>query len=228
MIRKLLKKLRRSALKPNFMNMQIPNSPTSEPTAFVAWNNSTGFDNVKSAQNEDTRLEKKPIEVVVEIVSEIPQMDLTDLDNKIKIVAKRLKCFTRLSCSGSDEAFALRFLKSRKLFKKYYTKFNWKITTQQKIQELVKKYKVQCVFLSGYYKSLPMEAITELERFMDAWELVCEDIQPNFQLIIDYGGKEQKKDPILLASSPFGNWYYILGAWDKEVEIVDDLIYKGK
>lgn len=27
---------------------------------------------------------------------------------------------------------------------------------------------------------------------------------------MDQGGKEQKKDPILLAKSPFGRWYYIL------------------
>jgi len=40
--------------------------------------------------------------------------------------------------------------------------------------------------------------------------------------------RERKKDPILLASSPFGKWFYILGAWDKEVEIVDDLVYHNK
>ena len=47
-------------------------------------------------------------------------------------------------------------------------------------------------------------------------------------LIIDDGGKETRKDPILLAKSPFGNWFYVLGAWDKEVQYIDDLIYYNK
>ena len=85
-----------------------------------------------------------------------------------------------------------------------------------------------------------MEAIDELEKFMKEYEKVSPGTKPVLKLIIDDipekapDGKvkgdsiERKKDPILLASSPFGRFFYILGAWDKEVEIVDDLIYHGK
>jgi hypothetical protein len=72
-----------------------------------------------------------------------------------------------------------------------------------------------------------MEAIDELEKFINSYNKVS-NITPVLTLIIDEGGKEDKKDPILLAGSPFGKWYYLLGAWDKEVEFVDDLIYHGK
>ena len=36
------------------------------------------------------------------------------------------------------------------------------------------------------------------------------------------------RDPILLAKSPFGQYYYILCAWDKEVEYVSDLLSEEK
>jgi hypothetical protein len=72
-----------------------------------------------------------------------------------------------------------------------------------------------------------MEGIEELEKYAKTYAKVRDD-EPCVGLIIDDGGKEQKKDPILIAGSPFGNWFYILGAWDKEVEYIDDLVYHGK
>ena len=82
---------------------------------------------------------------------------------------------------------------------------------------------------------MPNEALDELEAYLDLYELYRED-KPVFKLIIDdapdpvHDGRsqERKKDPILLASSPFGKWWHILGAWDKEVEYVDAIIYHGK
>jgi len=87
------------------------------------------------------------------------------------------------------------------------------------------------VDFSSYSKNIPMEAIDELEKFLKEYTKVTDEKdKPILRLIIDDvpESKERKKDPILLASSPFGRYYYILGAWDKHVEIVDDLIYHGK
>jgi len=82
-----------------------------------------------------------------------------------------------------------------------------------------------------YYSTIPKEAIDELEKFVHAYSKVSK-LKPVLKLIIDDTPKSpergKKKDPILLAGSPFGKWFYILGAWDKEVEIVDDLVYNNK
>lgn len=175
------------------------------------------------------RARKKPVEIFKEILSEVPKMDLTNLDEQIKIVKARKKVLKDYigETSLEDENLAIEFLKARKKYLKYKDEFGWAVTFEEKIDKLCKKYEVTLVNLSSYYKCVPMEGVKELEKFVKAYEKVSNN-EPFFQLIIDEGGKEQKKDPILLASSPFGRWYYVLGAWDKEVIIVDALIYRGK
>ena len=199
----------------------FPNTP------FISWNSEGITANAKYPEEyKDTRIEKKPVEVVKEILSEKPVISCKDLDKQIKVIEKRIKVFKEQNCGCNDEMLALKFLKARKKIK-FYDKFNWPTTTDDKIRELCKTYKLQMVGFQSYAKNVPMKAVDELEKYAAAYEKVSSD-KPNLQLIIDVGGKEQKKDPILLAGSPFGRWYHVLGAWDKEVQYVDDLVYKGK
>lgn len=178
---------------------------------------------------KDLRVDKKPVEIVSEIVAKKPEIQVGDLDGQIKIVKARLKVLKHFNGQTGDEILALRYLKARKKFAKMEKLFPWAITTDEMIDALIKKYKVQFVGFGSYSKSVPIEATEQLEKFSVAWEKVVDDeFTPDVKLITDYRGKEHKKDPILLAESPFGRWWYILGAWDKEVEIVDDLVYKGK
>jgi hypothetical protein len=194
----------------------------------VQWTPSIGMDSTaKYAEKEDTRIEKKPVEVVNEILDEKPVIVTKDLAGQIKAVEKRIKVFKEQGCGLSDEILALKYLKARQKGMKHWAKFNWAATTDVKVRELCSKYKLQVVGFQSYSRNVPMEAVEELEKYMAAYECVSED-KPELKLIIDVGGKEQKKDPILLASSPFGRWFHVLGAWDKEVEYVDDLVYKGK
>lgn len=183
---------------------------------------------IKRINNKDERLNRKPAEIFQEIISEVPKMNLINLDKQIKLVKRRKDFFEyEFNFNSIDEKLALSYLRARKKYLKYAQLFRWSITTQEKINKLCKKYKVRMVSFEGYYKNIPMEAIDELEHYIRAHKKVTR-AKPLFHLIIDDGGKEDKKDPILLVSSPFGCWFYILGAWDKEVEIVDDLVYKGK
>lgn len=181
----------------------------------------------KSEKKVDERIEKKPVEVFKEIISEKPKIDLTNLDKKIEMIKKRIEVLESAGVSISDEKEAISFLEARKKYQKYKDEFKWEITTISSVENLCKKYKLRSVGINSFYKSLPMEAINELEKFINSYNKVS-NINPVLTLIIDEGGKEDKKDPILLAGSPFGKWYYLLGAWDKEVEFVDDLIYHGK
>lgn len=176
---------------------------------------------------EDKRVAKKPVEIFKDILMDVPFIDCRDLDNRIKLVQERTKVLADYAGlnPGSDETQALRYLKARKKFEKHKALFQWPATTSDLINKLCTTYKVQKVSLGGYYKCVPAEGVAEIKKFGEAFYKVTEDGDPVFYLIVDVGGKEQKKDPILYAESPFGNWYYVLGAWDKEVEIVDELIY---
>lgn len=179
-------------------------------------------------QKKDKRIEKKPVEIYKEIILEEPKMNLEDLDGQIALVERRKEVLSDYleDYVIRQEDVVIEFLKARKKYDETKDNFKWALTTQKLIDDLCKKYKVRCVNFEPFYRNVPMEAVDEIEKFGEAWKTVRKD-EPFLKLIIDYG-KEEKKDPILLAGSPFGNWFYILGAWDKEVEIVDDLIYNGK
>ncbi len=182
----------------------------------------------KKGKKKDTRIDKKPVEIFKEIISETPKLDLSNLDEKIKVIEKRKKFITEeLEGNVNDECEALAFLKARKKYEPNKDLFNWSVVTLSSIGKLEKKYKVKMVKIDNYTKTMPEEAIDELEKYLQAYKKVRDDA-PVIKLIVDEGGKEDKKDPILLASSPFGKFFHFLGAWDKEVKYVDEIIYKGK
>lgn len=198
----------------------------------ISW--SSDDSSSRKKKPKDKRIAKKPVDVYKELLTEMPKMDLVDLDNQISIVKRRVRMLEELGSPISDEHEALGFLQARKLLLKYKSEFKWQAATFEAVRNLCKKYKVVEVDFNGYYKTIPMEAIDELEKFMKAYTRVRKD-KPVLKLIIDDApapgekvSAERKKDPILLASSPFGRWWFVLGAWDKEVAIVDDLIYNGK
>jgi hypothetical protein len=213
-------------------------SPTvTSWTAFSTTQSTTGIsvpgtppqsqDNVKTDSFSDKRITKKPVEVVGEIVKEEPVIMLDGIDQQIKIVQKRIRILEEQNCNVRDEKEALGYLKARSKYKSNKKYFKWAITNQEMVDKLQKKYKVQLVSFAAYVKCVPNEALDELEKFMKAYRKVGKE-DPELKLITDYQGPEHRRDPILLARSPFGRWWYVLGAWDKEVEIVDDLIIKGK
>lgn len=207
----------------------------SQPTGWTTFDNatnavSTGSVAVASYKTEakkDERIEVKPVEVVKEIVTETPSMMLDGLDKQIKIVKKRIRILMEQDIKPRDEEEALGYLKARTYYKKRHKAFPWSITTNAKVSELCSKYKLRKVGLNGYYKTVPTEALDELEKYLSACKKVRSGV-PEISLIIDDGGKETRRDPIMLATAPFGRWFYILGAWDKEIEIVGDLIYNAK
>ena len=182
-----------------------------------------------TSKEKDKRILKKPVEIYEQIISETPKINLNNLDGQIKLVKERMKVLEQhtRNVDLKHEKIAISYLKARKKYLKYKDEFKWAITNQDMIDKLCKKYKVKKVSFGDYYRNIPKEGVDEIKKFGEALQNVSNN-DPLFELIIDEGGKEEKKDPILLATSPFGNWYYILGAWDKEVAIVDKLIYGGE
>lgn len=192
-------------------------------------NNTTWEYSSMDSKKEDKRIVKKPVDIYEEIISKNPKINLNNLDGQIKLVKERIKVLKQhtRNINLKHEEIAIDYLKARKKYLKYKDLFKWAITNEDMINKLCKKYKVKMVSFNDYYRNIPKEGVDEIKKFGEAFYNVSNK-DPVFKLIIDDGGRETKKDPILLAFSPFGNWHYILGAWDKEVEIVDDLIYNKK
>lgn len=195
-----------------------------------------GSETQNATKKIDKRIEKKPIEVYEEIISQEPKIDLNSLNKKIALVKQRKDIIEKMikKQPATDEIEALGFLEARKKYTKYKDLFKWSITTFELIDKLLKKYKLKILDLSSTtgHKIIPMEGLLELKKFINAYQKVRND-EPILKIILDDSDNQQAKekrrraDPIILASSPFGKWFYILGAWDKEIEYIEDLIYKN-
>ena len=178
-------------------------------------------------ENIDDRIEKKPVEIFGELMMEIPEIDLNNLDHKLSVIYERARFLKEhMGVNPTDESEAIGYLLSRKKFKKKGKLFQWPVTNKKLINALCLKYKVTEVNFAGYYKTVPNEALDKLKKYITAHKKVSK-LRPDITVIVDQGGVEEKKDPIMLAKSPFGKWYYVLGAWDKEVEFVDEIIYNN-
>lgn len=181
----------------------------------------SSFESFGSSGSKDKRKEVKPKAVMKELLGEKAKIDLVNLDQKIKVIKKRANFMEdELEIGASDERKVLNWLEARKKYPKNGSLFCWKTTTQTKIDALLKKYKLSLGTISFYKRCIPEEAIDEMEKFTKACRKVTKT-NPDIKIIAD--PDETKKDPIILGVSPFGNFFYVLGAWDKEVEIMDEL-----
>lgn len=200
----------------------------------------TTLDNPKETKKEDPRKVVEPKAVFEEIKKEGPELSFDNLDEKIKTVTERIDILKEHLDEShlGDEHKTLFYLKNRKTYLKTMKKnpIDWAVTTREAVDDLCKIYKLRVVPLKQYYTLVPKEGISEMARYTRAYKAVTKD-NPIFELIIKEAEvkseeeKQQKKkdrDPILLANSPLSNAMFVLGAWDDEVEIVDEIIYQGK
>lgn len=78
---------------------------------------------------------------------------------------------------------------------------------------------------SEFIPDFPDEAVEAMQRYKDMCQSLCGK-EPIFYVIADkkdFGEKDRRRDPILLAQSPFGFFWQILGAWDEEMIYLGDL-----
>lgn len=95
-----------------------------------------------------------------------------------------------------------------------------------KIEALVKAHDyLKIGQIASFLADLPKEAIQVMKDYNKATDKICGK-QAVFYIIADKKDFEKKsirRDPILLAQSPFGHFWQILGAWDKEMLFLEEL-----
>ncbi len=108
--------------------------------------------------------------------------------------------------------------------KEFYEEFPY--TTTARIADLVKKYSyLQLGQVEQFLADMPKEASDVMKAYTKETKDLC-DKKPIFYIIAnkkDFQKSEKRRDPILLAQSPFGHVWQILGAWDEEMILVDEL-----
>ena len=109
-------------------------------------------------------------------------------------------------------------------FKKELSKYPH--TTSELISNVLKENKhLRCKCADEFVPDLPRAAIKVIKEYNNICKKVCNKTT-NFYVIAkqeDFEKVQKRRDPILLAQSPFGHFWQILGAWDKEMVYLADL-----
>ena len=118
-------------------------------------------------------------------------------------------------------------LENRKKYKEFQDFFDqYAYTTIEKVNDLITTHDYLKLGKSDQFVAdLPKEAIDEMKKYEDNTKKLC-DKKPIFYIIADkkdFQKTDQRRDPILLAQSPFGHVWQILGAWDKEMVLLNEL-----
>lgn len=99
-------------------------------------------------------------------------------------------------------------------------------TTTTKINAVIKDNDyLKIDLVEQFIADMPKEAVDAMKRYSQACEKLCGK-KAVFYIIADkkdFKKTDQRRDPILLAQSPFGHFWQILGAWDKEMMFLEEL-----
>jgi len=182
---------------------------------------------------KDQRVEIKPINILNEIETVPTNWSLENLDDKIHVLKNKLSLIQSSNTAKREITTVIDCLSNRKkyltkdksgnTFKSFFSKFD--TSTEEKIQEVLKKYKLVFKPSDIFIPELPKEAIDTMVIYSEKVNELCGK-KVSFMIIAEenhFKMAYEKRDPILLAQSPFGFFYYILGAWDKELVILSEL-----
>ena len=108
--------------------------------------------------------------------------------------------------------------------KEFFDEFPY--TTSALINEVLEDNKhLRSKRVEEFIPDLPDEAIDAMTRYREHTRALCGK-DPVFYIIADkkdFGEIDKKRDPILLAQSPFALSWQVLGAWDEEMVYLGDL-----
>jgi len=109
-------------------------------------------------------------------------------------------------------------------FKKFFENYPYASTI--KIIELLENHKyLKLGKVEQFLADMPKEAVKEMKDYNKNTKDLCGK-KPLFYIVADkkdFEKSKKRKDPILLAQSPFGHFWQILGVWDKEMLLLEEL-----
>lgn len=174
---------------------------------------------------KDKRIAKKPVEVVAELGTVPTPFTLEGLEEKIALFKDKKAISVQRYAKDQIVGF-LKRLENRKKYKENIEFFSqFPNTTDEKIDELLKNYKLEMNESELFIPTFPQEATDVMKKYTQVCEKLFKE-KPVFYVIAeekDFAKKRGKLDPILLVQSPFGFFWQCLGAWDKEMLLLSEL-----
>jgi hypothetical protein len=180
---------------------------------------------IGSQKPENKKLFIKPIDVLKELETVPNPFSLSNIDGKIEMLKMKEKLITQKYAKREVTALIQRLENRKKYdsFKEFFSQFQ--NTTDEKIDVILGKYKLVMKTSDIFIPEFPDEAIHVMQKYTEEMEKVCEK-KPVFYVIAEeekFHKSYEKRDPILLVQSPFGFYWQILGAWDKEMLLLSEL-----
>lgn len=202
---------------------------------FLGWNSSYGayynrairMDENPATPEETAKIRVKPIDVVESLYcSPRTFLDVSLIDEKIEMFKEKTELIHNTYSKEEINGFITR-LEYRKKYaenKEYFEGFQ--TTTDEKIGVLLDKYpELVRKPVELFIPDFPKEAINKMKSYTAKVKDVTGQ-KPVYYVIAEsdkFRKAYEKRDPILLAQSPFGFYWYILGAWDQEMLMLSEL-----
>jgi hypothetical protein len=209
-----------------YSNINISGSLITSGT-FITTN--SDFEESDEAENKELKNKQKiaikPIDVLEELETIPTPWNLSNLDDKIDILKYKSELITQKYSKREIDGLIERLQNRKKWdkFKKFFDGFQ--NTTDEKIEIILDKYDVVMKTSDLFIPEFPDIAITRMKDYSKQMMKLCKK-KPVFYVIAEpdkFRKAYEKRDPILLVQSPFGFYWQILGAWDKEMILLSEL-----
>lgn len=167
----------------------------------------------------------KPIDVINELQTMPTPFEVNYLDEKIAVLESKAELI-RQTYAKQEVTALIERLTNRKAYaenKVFFDKFE--NTTQEKIDDLLAKYELEMHPSDIFVPEFPDDAVKIMKDYTKKVKAISGK-SPVFYVIAEpahFKKVNGKRDPILLVQSPFGFYYQILGAWDKEMLVLSCL-----
>lgn len=170
----------------------------------------------------------KPKDVFDELERVPDLMSMENIDQKVQVLEMKKDLIKHGNTYAKKEVIdmQLRLLNRKKYegeVKEFYDQYE--NTTIEKVMNLVNKYRLVLKTSDLFIPTFPDEAILIMKKYTEATVALCGKY-PVYYVIAEaelFKKEYQRNDPILLVQSPFGNYFQILGAWDKEMILLEEL-----
>lgn len=182
-------------------------------------------DSESSKASEPQKIRIKPIDVLDQLETVPTPWTLSNLEDKISVLKYKQELITQSYSRREVEALIERLQNRLKWaeFSEFFMQFQ--NTTDEKIEALLDKYDLVMNTSDLFVPEFPDEAIMVMREYTDQLQALCNK-KPVFYVIAEpdkFRKAYERRDPILLVQSPFGFYWQILGAWDKEMILLSEL-----
>lgn len=174
-----------------------------------------------------------PKAVLGELGRKPTNWSLQGLEDKLAILKDKRELITQrfaakevdglMDCLRARKKYDHRSKKAKTTYREFFGRFD--ATDHDKVTAFLKKHRLVMKDADIFIPEFPDVAVRQMKIYTATVEELTGK-KPRYFVIAtkdQFRDADGKRDPILLAQSPFGFYYYILGAWDKEMLNLNEL-----